>query len=90
MSVEKEFDFIQKVYKIHKADNWLTVGQKINKFWEPGSFLKTFCGCHPAFPKYKIKCDLFAVIKYKAQLRAQPGSRSWALAGENNLDSCNK
>lgn len=37
-TVEKELDFIQKVYKIQKEDNSLTVSQKINKFWGPGNF----------------------------------------------------
>lgn len=27
---KREFDFIQNVYKILKADNWLTLSQKIN------------------------------------------------------------
>lgn len=30
---KRELDFIQEVYKIQKADNSLTVSQKINKFW---------------------------------------------------------
>lgn len=42
VTVEKELDFIQKVYKIQKADNSLTVSQKINKFWGPGNFFLHF------------------------------------------------
>lgn len=90
---KRELDFIQKVYKIQKADNSLTVSQKINKIWGPGKyFFQHFFGCcHPAFPKYKIKCDLFADIKYKVQHRAihhfSQGVGARFLAGENNLDS---
>lgn len=37
---KKEFDFIQNVYKILKADNWLTLSQKINNSGSWTIFLK--------------------------------------------------
>ena len=42
LTVEIENLTLFRVYKTQKAGNSLTVSQKINKFWGPGNFFKTF------------------------------------------------
>lgn len=48
----KELDFIQKVYKILKEDNWLTLNQKINNSgsWVIFFFKKTLLLLLSSFP----------------------------------------